>query len=85
MAYFSYKNLWESECDSIVSRRDKLQDLNNNPLELEVNETYKKDEKITTNFEPTDDQDVINKAHLNENLVKINGQLLKLKKRLQRI
>ena len=26
MAYISYNNLWESEFDGIVSKRDKLQD-----------------------------------------------------------
>ena len=30
MADIRYKKLWESEFDNIVSRRDKLQDLNNN-------------------------------------------------------
>ena len=39
MAYISYKKLWESEIDSIVSKRDKLQDLNNNQLKLEVHDT----------------------------------------------
>ena len=28
----------------------------------------KKDEKLTINFEPIDDSDVINKAHLDEKL-----------------
>ena len=28
MAYISYKKLWESKFDSIVSKRDKLQDMN---------------------------------------------------------
>ena len=45
MAYISYNNLWESEFDGIVSKRDKLQDLNINQLKLEVHDTYKKDEK----------------------------------------
>ena len=45
MAYISYNKLWESEFDGIVSRRDKLQDLNINKLKLEVYDTYKKDEK----------------------------------------
>ena len=31
--------------------------------------------KKTTNFEPFDDSDVINKAHLDEKLLKINGHL----------
>ena len=61
MAYISYNKLWESEFDNIVSKRDKLQDLNINQLELEVHDTYKKDEKITTSFEPTNPEDVINK------------------------
>ena len=40
----------------------------------------KKDEKITTNFEPTDNSDVINKGYLDEKLLKINGHLSKLEK-----
>ena len=46
MACISYNNLWESEFDGIVSRKDKLQDLNINQLKLEVHDTYKKDEKL---------------------------------------
>ena len=80
MAYISYIKLWESEFDGIVSKRDKLQDLNINQLKLEVHDTYKKDEKIKTNFEPTDNSDVINKGYLDEKLLKINGHLSKLEK-----
>ena len=80
MAYISYNKLWESEFDGIVSRRDKLQDLNINQLKLEVHDTYKKDEKLTTNFKPVDDSGVINKGYLDEKLLKINGHLTKLKK-----
>ena len=36
--------------------------------------------KKTTNFKPTDDQDVINKDHLDEKLFKINGHLSSLEK-----
>ena len=54
MAYISYKYLWENEFDNIVSKRSKPQDLNIKQLKLEVHDTYKKDDKITTNFEPTD-------------------------------
>ena len=39
MAYKSYNKLWESEFDGIVSKRDKLQDLNINQLKLEVYDT----------------------------------------------
>ena len=80
MAYISYNKLWESEFDGIVSKRDKLQDLNINQLNLEVHDTYKKDEKITTNFEPVDNDDVINKSYLDEKLLKIDENLSKLEK-----
>ena len=62
----------------IVSKRDKLQDFNINQLNLEVHDTYRNDEKLTTNFEPTDDSDATNKARLDEKFLKINGHLSKL-------
>ena len=80
MAYISYNKLWESEFDNIVSKRDKLQDLNINNLKLEVNDTYKKDEKITTNFKAVDDEDVINKGYLDEELKNTNGHIAYLEK-----
>ena len=80
MAYISYNKLWESEFDGIVSKRDKLQDLNINQLKLEVHDTYKKDEKLTTNFEPSNNGDVINKAYLDEKLSKIDNHLSFLEK-----
>ena len=40
----------------------------------------KKDEKITTNFEPVDDSDVINKGYLDEELKKTNGHLAYIEK-----
>ena len=80
MAYISYNKLWESEFDGIVSKRDKLQDSNISQLKLEVNDTYKKDEKITTNFEAINKEDVINKGYLDDKLLKINGHLSKLEK-----
>ena len=80
MAYISYNKLWESEFDGIVSKRDKLEDFNINQLKLEVHDTYKKDEKLTTNFEAVDDKDVINKAYLDSKLIKIEGKLSKLEK-----
>ena len=80
MAYISYNKLCESEFDGIVSKRDKLQGLNINNLKLEVLDTYKKDEKLTTHFEAIDDSDVINKAYLDDKLLKIDGHLSKLEK-----
>ena len=79
MAYISYNKLWESEFDGIVSKRDKLQDLNNNQLKLQEHDTYKKDQKIT-NFEAVDDEEVINKGYLDSKLLKIDCHISKLEK-----
>ena len=73
MAYISYKKLWESEFDGIVSNRDKLQDLHINQLKFDVHDTYEKDENITTNLEPMVDSDVINKAYFDAKFKKIDG------------
>ena len=75
MAYISFIKVWESEIDSILSKRDRLQDLNISQLKLEVHDTYKKDGKITTNFKPNNDGDVINEGYLDEKLKKIDGHL----------
>ena len=80
MAYISYKKLWQSEFDGIVSKRHKLQDLNFNQLKREVHDTYKTDEKITTNFEPVNDLDVKNKAYLDDKVKKLDGHLSFLEK-----
>ena len=80
MACISYNKLWESDFDGIVSKRDKLQDSNINQIKLEVHDTYKKDEKKTTNFEPTDNLEVINKSYLDEKIIQRNGHLSKLEK-----
>ena len=80
MAYNSYKKLWESEFDGIVSKKDKLQDLNSNQLKLEVHDKYKKDEKLTTNFETVDNEDVMNKSYLDSKLLRLDGHLSKLEK-----
>ena len=80
MAFVSYNKLWESDFDGIVSKRDKLQDLNNNQLKLKVHDTYKKDQKISTNLEAVDDEDVTNKGYLGEKLLKINAHSSKLEK-----
>ena len=80
MTYISYNKLWESEFDSIVSKRDSLQDSTISHLKLEVHDTYKKDEKITTNFEAVNNDDVINKSFLDEKILKINGHLSKIEK-----
>ena len=61
-------------------KKDKVQDFNINRLKLQVQDTYKKDEKITTNFKAVDESDVLNKTYLDEKLLKINGHLSFLEK-----
>ena len=39
-------------------------------MQLEVQDTFEEDEKISTKFEPIDNEDVINKTHLGEKLKK---------------
>ena len=60
MAYARYYKLWRSEFYNNVSAKDRVQDINLNQLKFKVNDTYKKDEKITTNSEVTDYTDKIN-------------------------
>ena len=55
MAYTSYNNLWESEIADKLSRKNKVQDMNINQLKLEVQDTFKKDGNLTTNFEALND------------------------------
>ena len=76
----SYNKLWESEFDNIVSKRDKLQDIKINRLKLKVHDTYKEDQKKTTNFEAVDDEDVIHRGYLDSKIMKIDGHLSKLEK-----
>ena len=41
--------------------------MNINQLKLEVHDSLKRDEKLATNFEPTDNADVMNKRYPDEN------------------
>ena len=50
MAYISDNILWENEFHYIVSKRDKLHDVNINQLKLELHDTYGKDEKNNNKF-----------------------------------
>ena len=75
MVYLSYIKLWEGEFDGSVSRGDKIQDVNFNQLILEVHDIFEKVEKTTTNFQPTQNTDVINKAHMDENYSKIQVRM----------
>ena len=61
--------------------------MNINELNSEVYDSYKKDEKLTTDFELTDDSDNIKKAYLYEKLLtrNCNLSLINVRNRLQRI
>ena len=61
-------------------KTDEVQDLNINQLKLEVHDTFEKDEKITTDFEQTNDTDVIIKTYIDEKLLKIDAHLSLLEK-----
>ena len=80
MAYISCKILWQSEFDNIVSRKDKMQDLNINQIKLEVHDNYEEDEKITKTFEPGNDEDVLNQAYLDKKVFEEDGHLSLLEK-----
>ena len=80
MAYVSYNSLWKNEFDNLVSKKDKVQDMNINQLKLEVHDTYKKMRQQQQNFETVHGEDVINKAYLDEKLSKIDGHLSILEK-----
>ena len=53
--------------------------MNINQLKLEVHDSLKKDENLTTNFEPTDNTDVINKGYPDEKVLKRNCHISYLK------
>ena len=70
MAYNSYNKLWENEFDNTVSIKDKVQEIDINQSKLEVYDTFKKDKNSITIFENPYNEDVINKADLDEKIFK---------------
>ena len=75
MACISYNNVWRREFYKKVSATDKEQVKILNQLKIKVNDAFKKDEKISTIFESSDDSDVINRAQPDTNLSKREGQV----------
>ena len=63
-----------------MSANDRVQDIGLNQVKLKVNDTYKENEKITTNFEPINETDVLKKAYLDTKLTKIDGHISFLQK-----
>ena len=74
MAYIIYNETWESEFDNIVFKRNRVQNTNLNQLKLKLNDTFRKVEKLSRNFETTDDTGVKIKTYLDKKLSKIEGQ-----------
>ena len=58
MANIRYDKLCRSEFYHNLCAKTGLQDIILNQLELKVNDFHKKDEKITTNFEHSNAEDV---------------------------
>ena len=52
-----------------------MQDFNLNQLKLKINGTSKKDEEITTNIEPSNDEDENNESYLDEKISKIESHI----------
>ena len=52
-----------------------MQDIIFNQFKIKVNDTFKKDEKITTNFGPSSNHNSVNKAYLEKKLSKTEGHL----------
>ena len=58
-----------------VFAESRTQDMHLNQLKLKVNDCLEKSEQSTTNFEPSNDEDLINKVCLDGKLSKIGGRL----------
>ena len=69
--YVRYDKLWRSDFYNLVFAKDRVQNITLNQLKLKINDTYGRDEKKTTKFEPSNDEDVVNKAYLDTKLSKI--------------
>ena len=62
------------------SATDRVQDINFNQLKLKVNDTYKKIETLTTNFEPSNEEVKLNKTYLDTKFLKIDCQMSNIEK-----
>ena len=67
--------IWRSGFHNKASEKDRMQDIPLNKLKFKVKDTYKKDEKITTNFNTSNPEDVINKGFLQTKIAELNGHI----------
>ena len=75
MAYIIYDTLWKSQFCENVSAKARVQDLKPNQLNFKVNDSYTTDEKITTNFEASNPEAVINRSVWDKKISKIESQI----------
>ena len=68
------------ESNEFVSALHRLQDKKLNDLRLNVNESYKKDEKKVTKFEPFYVEDVSNKLYLDLKIAEVKDHQSGLRK-----
>ena len=80
MAYNSFETLGQSDFYNNVCAENRVHDINLNQLKLKVNDNYKKDGKITTNFKHVHDEDVISKLYRDQKLSKTEGHLSLIEK-----
>ena len=71
MAFISNDELWRSVVYNNVSAKDRFQKSTFNQLKLKLNHIYKKTEKLTSNFEPDNYEDVVNKCYLGTEISKV--------------
>ena len=64
----------------LISAKDRVQYINLNQIKVKINDTYKKTEKISTNFEAVNGEDVLNKEYLDTKLIEVKGNILYIKK-----
>ena len=62
MANERYNNIWRNEFHNNVSANDRVQDKYLDQIKLKVNVTYEKVEILTTQIEPSNDEDVVYKT-----------------------
>ena len=57
-----------------------MQDTNSSQIKIKVNGTLEKNEKITTKFEPSNDEDVLVRRYLDTKLAKVKDHKSNIKK-----
>ena len=73
MAIIDFDKLWRSEIYENVSEKDRVQDVELYQIKVKVKDSYRKDETITTKFEPSIDEDVVDKSYLDTDIFKSEG------------